>query len=91
MESTIGDFIQPEGWLPWDRDMYLDTLSYMEFGNRGPGAATEKRVKWKGYKVVTDKNEAQQFTAQPFLRGNDWLQATGAPFFLGFTNAKDFL
>ncbi|THU51914.1 hypothetical protein C4D60_Mb06t36090 [Musa balbisiana] len=43
MESTIGDLIKPEGWLPWDGDQFLKTLYYAEYGNRGPGAGTSGR------------------------------------------------
>ncbi|XVE65460.1 hypothetical protein DITRI_Ditri08aG0001500 [Diplodiscus trichospermus] len=84
MESTIGDLIQPAGWLEWDGNFALDTLYYAEYANRGPGAAIDKRVKWKGYKVITNRNEVQQFTAGPFIQGETWMAASGAPFFLGF-------
>ncbi|XP_062104425.1 pectinesterase-like [Humulus lupulus] len=83
MESTIEDLIQPAGWMEWDGDFALNTLYYAEYANRGPGAATNQRVKWKGYKVITNRNEAMQFTAGQFLQGNLWLGNTGAPFFLG--------
>nr|DAD32972.1 TPA_asm: hypothetical protein HUJ06_011823 [Nelumbo nucifera] len=83
MESAIGDFIRPEGWMPWNGTFALDTLLYAEYNNRGPGANTAQRVKWKGFKVITDRNEALRFTAGPFLLGNEWLKDTGAPFILG--------
>ncbi|XWS38873.1 hypothetical protein CRYUN_Cryun18bG0000700 [Craigia yunnanensis] len=84
MESTIGDLIQPAGWLEWDGNFALDTLYYAEYANRGPGAPTNGRVKWKGYKVITNRNEALQFTAGPFIQGQTWLAGSSAPFFLGF-------
>lgn len=84
MESTMGDFIHPAGWLPWMGNFALDTLYYAEYANKGPGANTAQRVKWKGYKVITNRNEALQFTAGPFIQGNEWLRLTGAPYFLGF-------
>nr|DAD32969.1 TPA_asm: hypothetical protein HUJ06_011820 [Nelumbo nucifera] len=83
MESAIGDFIRPEGWMPWSGNFALDTLFYAEYNNRGPGANTAQRVKWKGFKVITDRNEALRFTAGPFILGNEWLKDTGAPFILG--------
>uniref|UniRef100_A0A7N0ULF6 Pectinesterase n=1 Tax=Kalanchoe fedtschenkoi TaxID=63787 RepID=A0A7N0ULF6_KALFE len=86
METELGDLIQPAGWMPWDGNFALDTLYYAEYANRGPGAATNNRVKWKGYKVITNRNEALQFTAGPFLQGSSWLRSTGAPYFLGFKN-----
>ncbi|KAL8100502.1 putative pectinesterase/pectinesterase inhibitor 13 [Apium graveolens] len=85
MESTLADFIQPAGWMPWQGNFALDTLFYREYANRGPGADTAKRVKWKGYKVITDRNEVLPYTAGPFLQGNEWIQGTGAPFVLGLT------
>ncbi|KAK9147139.1 hypothetical protein Sjap_007042 [Stephania japonica] len=82
MESLLSDVIQPDGWLPWAGNFALDTLYYAEYGNRGPGARTNKRVNWKGYKVI-NRAEAQKFTAAPFLLGSKWLRYTGAPYFLG--------
>ncbi|XP_057467706.1 pectinesterase-like [Actinidia eriantha] len=83
MESTLADFIQPAGWLPWNGNFALDTCYFAEYANRGPGAVTDKRVKWKGFKVIKNNNEALQFTAGPFIQAQQWLQATGAPYFLG--------
>ena len=83
MESTLADFIQPAGWLPWNGNFALDTCYFAEYANRGPGASTDKRVKWKGFKVIKNNNEALQFTAGPFIQSQQGLQATGAPYFLG--------
>lgn len=83
MESILGDFIQPAGWQPWNGDFALDTLFYAEYANKGPGAVTDKRVIWKGFKVITDRNEALQYTAGAFIQGNLWLNTTGIPFLLG--------
>jgi pectinesterase len=83
MESTLGDFIQPAGWMPWDTTGFaLNTCYYAEYGNRGPGARTSRRVRWKGFRVI-NRREAMQFTASPFIQGNLWLKYTGAPFLLG--------
>lgn len=86
MESILGDFIQPEGWKEWQGDLGLKTLYYAEYGNSGPGARTAGRVKWPGFKVITNRNEALQFTAGRFIQGGSWLKNTGAPFLLGFKN-----
>ncbi|XP_047317297.1 pectinesterase-like [Impatiens glandulifera] len=83
MQSTLGDFIQPAGWMPWEGDFALNTCFFAEYQNRGPGSATNSRVKWKGVKVITNAQEAQQFTVGPFIQGNQWLPSTGVPFFLG--------
>lgn len=86
MESEFGDFIQPAGWLEWQGNFALDTLYYAEYANRGPGAVTTGRVKWKGFHVITDRNVALQFTPGNFLAGGLWLKGTGAPYFLGLKN-----
>ncbi|GJR57616.1 pectinesterase-like protein [Tanacetum coccineum] len=83
MESVLDDLIQPDGWMPWQGTFALDTLFYGEYANSGPGAVMDKRVKWKGFKVITDVNEAMQYTAGVFVQGNEWLKETGAPFYLG--------
>ncbi|GJN27393.1 hypothetical protein PR202_gb15413 [Eleusine coracana subsp. coracana] len=83
MESTIADFIKPEGYMPWDKDFALKTLYYAEYNNRGPGAGTSKRVNWPGFRVI-GKQEATQFTAGPFIDGATWLKFTGTPHILGF-------
>ncbi|KAL4018562.1 hypothetical protein IC575_022160 [Cucumis melo] len=82
MESTLGDFIQPVGYMPWSGNFALETCLYLEYGNRGPGAVTNRRVRWKGVKVI-GRNEAMQFTAGPFLQGRAWLPTTGGPYLLG--------
>ncbi|KAF3436603.1 hypothetical protein FNV43_RR23695 [Rhamnella rubrinervis] len=82
MESTLGDFINPAGWYPWAGDFALNTLYYAEYGNRGPGANTNRRVKWKGFKVI-NRNEALQFTVGRFLSGDRWIRATGVPYLSG--------
>ncbi|KAF2294933.1 hypothetical protein GH714_027130 [Hevea brasiliensis] len=84
MESELGDLIQPQGWLPWAGNQYLDTLYYAEYANTGPGANTANRIKWKTLHFLTS-NEAQQFTVGTFLPGADqWIRSTGVPFLLGF-------
>ncbi|KAJ9175204.1 hypothetical protein P3X46_013781 [Hevea brasiliensis] len=84
MESELGDLIQPDGWLPWAGDLYLDTLYYAEYANTGPGANTANRIKWTTLHFLTS-NEAQQFTVGTFLPGADqWIRSTGVPFLLGF-------
>ncbi|KAK7363361.1 hypothetical protein VNO77_05501 [Canavalia gladiata] len=77
MESEIGDFIHPDGWTPWMGDFALKTLYYAEFNNTGPGASTNARVKWPGYKAI-NKDEATKFTVGNFLKGA-WVQGTGVP------------
>lgn len=78
MQSTIGDFIHPDGWLPWEGDFALKTLYYAEYNNKGPGSALNARVKWPGYNKAIKKEEAMKYTIQPFLQA-DWIKASGVP------------
>ncbi|QCD98331.1 pectinesterase-like [Vigna unguiculata] len=92
MESTIGDFLHPEGWCPWAGEYFEDTLYYAEYNNAGPGAAMEGRIKWKGYHGLISREEAAQFTAGQFLKaglgaGTDWLKALRVPHVLDFAKA----
>ncbi|KAL3517415.1 hypothetical protein ACH5RR_020004 [Cinchona calisaya] len=84
--SSMESLIDPAGWLPWDGDFALSTLYYGEYRNRGPGSNTTARVKWPGYRVITNTTEASQFTAGNFIQGFGWLPtATGIPFYLNLT------
>ncbi|URE12582.1 pectinesterase [Musa troglodytarum] len=85
MESTIGDLIKPEGWLPWDGDQFLNTLFYAEYGNRGPGAGTSGRVKWPGFHVI-DRQTAQKYTVNSLIQGHRWIKFSGIPYLGGFKN-----
>ncbi|KAK5837722.1 pectinesterase-like [Gossypium arboreum] len=83
MESTLGDFIKPEGWVQFegpDKVNFEETLYYAEYNNRGPGANLNARVNWKGYHKI-DRASAMKFTIQSFLLSKeDWLPSTGIPF-----------
>lgn len=83
MENTIGDLIQPDGYLPWNGNMFLDTCFFAEYANTGLGANTQRRVKWG--RGVLNKNDAAKYTADQWLQANTWLPATGISFDLGFT------
>lgn len=82
MQSTISDVIDPAGWHEWNGNFALNTLFYGEYQNSGPGAATSRRVTWKGFKVITSAAEAQRFTPANFIAGSSWLPSTGFPFSL---------
>lgn len=86
MESEIGDVIQPAGWLPWTGDLYLKTLYFAEYGNRGPGAKTDQRVKWQGFHVLNNKNDVLQFTVGPFIQGQQWLNNSRGPATMGLAH-----
>ncbi|KAL0292398.1 UNVERIFIED_CONTAM: putative pectinesterase/pectinesterase inhibitor 45 [Sesamum calycinum] len=84
METEIGDFIQPEGWMEWEGDFALKTLYYAEFNNKGPGSSTAGRVKWPGYKSIK-KEEALEFTVGPFLQGEGWIKNADVPVRFGMS------
>ncbi|XP_072991285.1 probable pectinesterase/pectinesterase inhibitor 13 [Typha latifolia] len=82
MESHIGGFIHPDGYMPWDGNFALSTLYYAEFNNVGGGAHVSGRVTWPGFHII-DRDEAERYTPERFLYGAAWIPATGAPVKLG--------
>jgi pectinesterase len=80
MQSYIGSHIDPTGWSIWSGDFALKTLYYGEYMNNGPGAGTGKRVKWPGYRVITNPAEARKFTVAELIRGGEWLKSTGVTY-----------
>nr|AXB54947.1 pectin methylesterase 2 [Manihot esculenta] len=83
MQSTISDVINPAGWHEWQGNFALNTLFYGEYQNSGAGAGTSRRVRWRGFKVITSATEAQGFTPGRFIAGGSWLRSTTSPFSLG--------
>ncbi|PIA50115.1 hypothetical protein AQUCO_01300689v1 [Aquilegia coerulea] len=80
MQTYIGGHVVPAGWLEWTGDFALKTLYYGEYKNTGPGSSTANRVKWGGYRVITNPTEAAKFTVGNFIAGGSWLPSTGVPF-----------
>ncbi|KAG1334408.1 pectinesterase-like [Cocos nucifera] len=85
MLSYLGVLLRPEGWLEWNGDFALDTLYYAEYMNSGPGSGLASRVKWPGYRVITNSAEAVNFTVGQFIDGNLWLPSTGVKYTSGLT------
>ncbi|CAL1403682.1 unnamed protein product [Linum trigynum] len=83
MMTYIGDHVHPRGWLEWNATFALDTLYYGEYMNYGPSGAVGQRVKWPGYRVITNKVEANRFTVSEFIFGSSWLPSTGVAFLAG--------
>ncbi|MCD7458228.1 hypothetical protein HAX54_037591 [Datura stramonium] len=77
MQSHIDGFIDPEGWAPWNGNFALNTLFYAEYQNRGPGANTDKRVKWAGYKRHISPQEAEKYAPGYFIDRDNWIKKTG--------------
>ncbi|KAH6777448.1 hypothetical protein C2S51_008760 [Perilla frutescens var. frutescens] len=80
MQSTLGDFIRPEGWKIWDGANNHKTCEMYEFGNKGPGANTDRRAKdFSRFKVISAA-EAGKYTVGQFLDAPEWLPQTQIPF-----------
>ncbi|KAK4492602.1 hypothetical protein RD792_003420 [Penstemon davidsonii] len=88
MFSKMESVVEPRGWLEWNATFALDTLSYGEYSNRGPGSNTSLRVTWPGYRVIRNLTDASQFTVENFIQGSQWLPETGVPFFYNLTAAS---
>ena len=67
MNCDLPRQIRPEGWHQW-RPEAVKTARYMEYNNRGEGAATGQRVAWS--RQLT-KKEAQQITLEQVFSWHD--------------------
>lgn len=76
MKCRMSPVVHPKGWLAWNGSTMVKDLYYGEYKNQGPGADVSGRVKWPGYHVIQDESEANKFTVQIFIQGNEWLPAT---------------
>ncbi|CAL9039296.1 unnamed protein product [Musa banksii] len=72
MESNISGFIDPEGYIPMNGDIDLNTSSYFEFNNKGLDADTSKGVKWPGVKTISWE-QAKAYTVEEFFHGREWI------------------
>ncbi|KAI3803302.1 hypothetical protein L1987_31452 [Smallanthus sonchifolius] len=81
MQSTIGSFLNPLGWISWVQGVDPPTtIFYGEYKNTGPGACVDNRVKWAGYKPSLNRNDASRFTVASFIQGQRWLPQTNISF-----------
>lgn len=46
--SNLSDIVNPKGWSTWDATSSTANVTFMEFNNSGPGAATDQRVPFSG-------------------------------------------
>lgn len=67
ISCELGSHIKPEGWNNWSSEEKEKTVCYAEFGNTGPGAKTDKRVKWA---KILSKKEAAQYRLENVF--GDW-------------------
>ena len=72
MNCELPRQIRPEGWHHWQKEREK-TARYLEYNNRGEGAATAQRVAW-GRQL--SKKEALQITKEKvFARSDAWAPA----------------
>ncbi|KAK4773474.1 hypothetical protein SAY87_028493 [Trapa incisa] len=70
MQSSIGGFLNPKGWIEWVSGTDPPrTINYGEYQNTGPGASTAQRVTWTGYKPALTASQAGKFTVESFIQG----------------------
>ncbi|KAI7737966.1 hypothetical protein M8C21_004928 [Ambrosia artemisiifolia] len=74
MQSNIGEFLKPQGWISWVSGVDPPkSIFYGEYMNTGPGAAVDQRVKWEGYRPSLTSSDANRFTVASFIEGAMWL------------------
>ncbi|GLU14162.1 hypothetical protein SLE2022_307480 [Rubroshorea leprosula] len=77
MQSEIGAFLNPLGWIEWVSKVDPPrTIFYAEYQNTGPGSNVDKRVKWAGYRPTLTKDQAGKYTVGTFIQGGEWLPDT---------------
>jgi len=48
MQSGIGSFLNPLGWIEWVTNVELPkTIFYAEYQNTGAGATVDQQVQWE--------------------------------------------
>ena len=71
--------VEKEGWLEWNGGpkSAKNTVDYREYNNKGLGSSTNRRVRWPGYRSITDSSEVDEFSVANFIQGDSWLPSTG--------------
>ena len=54
MNCYIGSHVAPEGWRDWENKAQSGDIRYYEYGNKGAGATTTKRVSWSRQLTVAE-------------------------------------
>lgn len=77
MESFMTSIVFRDGWVPWTKGLEVkettESVMYIEYRNSGPGADTSRRVRWKGFHVLTDEAQAASYGVDRFIFGSDWI------------------
>ncbi|MFS7981138.1 putative pectinesterase [Helianthus anomalus] len=81
MQSNIGGFLKPQGWISWVSGVDPPkSIFYGEYMNTGDGAGVAQRVKWAGYRPSLTSSDANRFTVANFIEGAMWLPQTTVKF-----------
>ncbi|KAF5731704.1 Pectinesterase [Tripterygium wilfordii] len=68
--SNFTNVIQPQGWDAWNFAGHEDQLTFVEYGNFGPGSASFDRVKWL---KRLDWNAMIQLISITFIDNENWV------------------
>lgn len=66
---TMDNHIRKEGWHNWDKANAEVTIAYVEYGNKGPGADTTKRVPFS--KPLINEKVLEYMSFEKVLAGED--------------------
>ncbi|MFC6824207.1 pectinesterase family protein [Halopelagius fulvigenes] len=66
VRTEMGSHVHPAGWHNWSRPEAEETVTYVEYDNRGPGAKTDERADWSAELTPT---EAETYTKENVLLG----------------------
>lgn len=81
MQSEIGSFLNPLGWVGWVSNVDPpSTILYAEYQNTGPGSSVDQRVKWAGFRPTLTADEARKFTVESLIDGSSWLPQANVNF-----------
>lgn len=69
IDCEMGRHIRPEGWHHWQKERQ-QTARYMEYGNSGEGAATDRRAPWT--RRLTKKESAKITMEEVFSINDKW-------------------
>lgn len=69
IDCEMGRHIRPEGWHHWQKERQ-QTVRYMEYGNSGEGAATDRRAPWT--RRLTKKEAAKITMEEVFAIDDKW-------------------
>ena len=81
METNIGGFLNPKGWISWVANVDPPaSIFYGEYRNSGLGSDTANRVTWAGYKPAMTPADASKYNVESLIQGPSWLPSTNVAF-----------